>query len=234
MKICLIIPLYNESNRLNPEYFKTISDMEIDLIFVNDGSSDDTLVKLKNLSFRKHIISYKNNKGKGEAIRAGMNYAINEKYDLIGYLDSDGAFSVESVLKIIEIAKKEFLTNNKLGLIIAARVKLSGRIIIRTNGRKIVSHIIKFILSLILKNKPYDTQSGFKIIRNTNDLKNITRNKFYTKWFFDVELIEGIKKEYYVYEIPVDRWVDVSGSKLSYKMVFKILREIKILVKLYR
>lgn len=234
MKICLIIPLYNESNRLNPEYFKAISDMKIDLIFVNDGSSDDTLVKLKNLSFRKYIISYKNNKGKGEAIRAGINYAINEKYDLIGYLDSDGAFSVESVIKIIKIAKKEFITNNKLGLIIAARVNLSGREIIRTNGRKIVSHIIKFILSLILKSKPYDTQSGFKILRNTNNLKNITRNKFYTKWFFDVELIEGIKKEYYVYEIPVDRWVDVKGSKLSYKMVFKILREIKILVKLYR
>jgi len=234
MKICLIIPLYNESNRLNPEYFKAISDMKIDLIFVNDGSSDDTLVKLKNLSFRKHIITYKNNKGKGEAIRAGINYAINEKYDLIGYLDSDGAFSLESVIKIIKIAKKEFITNNKLGLIIAARVKLSGREIIRTNGRKIVSQIIKFILSLILKNKPYDTQSGFKILRNTNNLKNITRNKFYTKWFFDVELIEGIKKEYFVYEIPVDRWVDVRGSKLSYKMVFKILREIKILVKLYR
>jgi hypothetical protein len=49
-----------------------------------------------------------------------------------------------------------------------------------------------------------------------------------------VELIESIKKEYYVYEIPVDRWVDVSGSKLSYKMVFKILREIIILLKLYR
>jgi glycosyltransferase involved in cell wall biosynthesis len=234
MKICLIIPLYNESNRFNSEYFKTINDLKIDLIFVNDGSSDDTLVKLKNLSFRKHIISYKNNKGKGEAIRAGINYAIKEKYDLIGYLDSDGAFSVESVIKTIEIAKKEFMINKKLGMIIAARVKLSGREIIRTNSRKIVSSIIKIILSLILKNKPYDTQSGFKILRNTNNLKNITKNKFFTKWFFDVELIESIKKEYYVYEIPVDRWVDVSGSKLSYKMVFKILREIIILLKLYR
>ena len=90
------------------------------------------------------------------------------------------------------------------------------------------------ILSLILKNKPYDTQSGFKILRNTIELKNITKNKFFTKWFFDVELIESIKKEYYVYEIPVDRWVDVRGSKLSYKMLFKILRELKILLKLYR
>lgn len=234
MKICLIIPLYNESYRFNSEYFKTINDLKIDLIFINDGSSDDTLVKLKNLSFKRHIISYKNNKGKGEAIRAGIKYAIKEKYDLIGYLDSDGAFSVESVIKIIEIAKKEFITNKKLGMIIAARVKLSGREIIRTNSRKIVSRIIKIILSFILKNKPYDTQSGFKILRNTDNLKNITKNKFFTKWFFDVELIESIKKEYYIYEIPVDRWVDVRGSKLNYKMVFTILREIKILLKLYR
>jgi len=234
MKMCLIIPLYNESNRFNSDYFHAINIKNLDLIFVDDGSKDDTLIKINSLSFKKHVISYKENKGKGEAIRLGIKYAISKNYELIGYLDSDGAFSAGSVKKIIESAKMEYTSDSRLGMVIASRVNLSGREIIRTRSRKTISTMIKIVLSLILKNKPYDTQSGFKIIKNTNILKNTVANKFKTKWFFDIELIEAIKKKYKIYEIPVDSWKDIKGSKLDYRQTIKILNEIKIIIKLYR
>lgn len=234
MRMCIIVPLYNEGNRFNSDYFNNIKMKNLDFIFVNDGSKDDTLIKINNLSFKKHVISYKENKGKGEAIRLGIKYAISKKYQLIGYLDSDGAFSASSVIKIIESAKIEFSSDSNLGMVIASRVNLSGRKIIRTRSRKIISNIVKIILSLILTNKPYDTQSGFKIIKNTKILKDVVEKKFKTSWFFDVELIEAIRKKYKVYEIPVDNWEDIKGSKINYKQSLKILNEIKILIKLYR
>lgn len=234
MSICLIVPLYNESKRFNSDYFDSLNIKNLDLIFVNDGSNDDTLIMINNLSFKKHIISYSENKGKGEAIRLGIKYAISKKYDLIGYLDSDGSFSSSSVVKLIDQAKREFESNKDLGMIIGSRINLSGREIIRTKSRKILSIAVKIILSLIIINKPYDTQSGFKIIKNTKLLKDTVEKKFETSWFFDVELIEAIRGKYKIYEIPVDNWVDIKGSKLNYKQSIKILKEIKILIKMFR
>jgi len=234
MSICLIVPLYNESKRFNSDYFDSIYNKNLDLIFVNDGSNDDTLIMIKNLSFKKHIISYNENKGKGEAVRLGIKYAISKKYDLIGYLDSDGAFSSSSVIKLIDHAIIEFNSNKDLGMVIGSRINLSGRKIIRTKSRKIISMAVKIMLSLIIKNKPYDTQSGFKIIKNTKVLKDTVEKKFETSWFFDVELIEAIRRKYEIYEIPVDNWADIKGSKLNYKNSIKILKELKKIIKLFR
>ena len=75
MKLDIVVPCYNEEKNIE-KFFTEISyvlkDIDINIIFVNDGSSDNTLneiKKLKNVSY----ISFSRNFGKEAAIYAGLS-----------------------------------------------------------------------------------------------------------------------------------------------------------------
>ncbi len=68
----------------------------------------------------------------------------------------------------------------------------------------------------------YDSQCGAKLFRVTPALRHALSRPFFTGWVFDVELLARLKQHYAsagralesaVYELPLDRWEDVHGSK---------------------
>ena len=84
MKYTLIIPVYNEAHRLNEliESFKILNE-NIEIIIVNDGSTDSTKEILKT---RKKILKTFNmpiNEGKGSAILKGLNNSSNKNIILM-------------------------------------------------------------------------------------------------------------------------------------------------------
>lgn len=91
----LIVPCYNESDVL-PLFYNEVCgviaqcpDYRFHLIFVNDGSRDDTLAQIQKLAQddeRVKYISLSRNFGKEAAMLAGMKYAQG---DYIGILDAD-------------------------------------------------------------------------------------------------------------------------------------------------
>lgn len=92
--ITLIVPCYNEQETL-PIFYKEVSavvqDMNIDyeLIFVNDGSKDQTLAILKVLAKEdSHVfyLSFSRNFGKEAAIYAGF---CNAQGDYVAVMDAD-------------------------------------------------------------------------------------------------------------------------------------------------
>lgn len=96
-KISIIVPVYNEQDaiksfldqKLLPE-IKHISDYYVELILINDGSSDKTLPILqsyaKNNSYIK-VISFARNFGKEAALSAALIYATG---DVAIFIDADG------------------------------------------------------------------------------------------------------------------------------------------------
>ncbi len=93
MKLDIIVPLYNEEENLADFYNevkKTLSDIEYRLIFVNDGSSDNSLKVLKDLykfdKKRVRVVSFSRNFGKESAIYAGLKNS-NAEYTAI--IDAD-------------------------------------------------------------------------------------------------------------------------------------------------
>lgn len=93
-KISLVIPCYNEQDAL-PIFYREITavlsglDYEYELIFVNDGSTDGTLICLKKLAEQdSHIIylSFSRNFGKEAAMYAGFCHV---KGDYIAVIDAD-------------------------------------------------------------------------------------------------------------------------------------------------
>ncbi len=79
MSYSIIIPVHNEEDSI-PTLLKELKKFstENQIIIINDGSNDSTEYFLKESSFI-NLINFKFNKGKGEAIKAGLNFAKNEK-----------------------------------------------------------------------------------------------------------------------------------------------------------
>lgn len=94
-KISIIIPAYNEEESL-PFLFDRIeklmsnmSNYDFEILFVNDGSKDNTLKMIKNLREKDNRISYvdfSRNFGKETAMIAGLDYATG---DCVIFMDAD-------------------------------------------------------------------------------------------------------------------------------------------------
>lgn len=93
MQIDVIVPLYNEENNIEPLYnelAKVLKNIKYNVIFIDDGSSDNSLDKLKSLynkdKAKVKVISFSRNFGKESAMYAGLK-ASHAKYACI--VDAD-------------------------------------------------------------------------------------------------------------------------------------------------
>ena len=82
-KAIIIIPCFNEASRLNFNFFEAFLERpDLELLFVDDGSSDDTAARLKEWGSphpaRTTLLELSRNGGKGEAVRQGMQKAFGK------------------------------------------------------------------------------------------------------------------------------------------------------------
>src|SRR3954469_5940497 len=94
-EIVVVVPCYNESKRLDTQAFAEFarSHPNITVLFVDDGSTDDTPLILERLrqqhSSRVCTLRLSANVGKAEAVRRGMRIALRRGPLMVGYWDSD-------------------------------------------------------------------------------------------------------------------------------------------------
>ena len=112
MKLSLIIPCYNEEKNVKPLFDEVNSKFNgkienYEFVFVNDGSSDETLKNLKAIckdtEIPVKIINFSRNFGKEAAIFAGLN---NAEGDYISLIDADLQQNPEFVIQMVEILEK--------------------------------------------------------------------------------------------------------------------------------
>ncbi len=159
MKTCIIIPLYNESSRFNTNEFKSfVSSNDIQFCLINDGSNDHTKQIIEELSIslsNVYNLNIEKNKGKAEAVRLGVNYAIkNLNCNVVGYFDADFATPLSELTKLNKLFSKSHYT-----FIMGSRIKRLGANIKRYKLRHFSGRFIAtFISEYILKLPVYDTQ----------------------------------------------------------------------------
>jgi len=226
MKTGIIIPCYNEENRLNVSAFLNFITKENDfhLCFVNDGSKDDTISVLKNIQAQNpdkiSVVNMKKNAGKAAAVRAGARY-LHSRGDItfIGFIDADLSTDFEDFNDLLKTLK----TNHKLSMVFGSRAKNASKGIEKNTIRAIFSKIIKMLVFLILRLPIEDTQCGAKVFR-TKMVPILFKRSFFSRWLFDVEMFLRMKKYYgkttvinKIYEQPLHRWVHMEDSKLGLK-----------------
>ena len=221
-------------------------------LFVNDGSTDDTASVLDSLNAKDaasfQVLHLPNNVGKAEAVRAGLIQALHtaapsssdgETREIVGYWDGDLATPLSS----IDMFMKVFETVPRIDMVFGSRVALLGRDIQRHASRHYLGRVFATLSSWLLDLRIYDTQCGAKLFKASTGLQLALKERFQSRWIFDVELIarlkahrqhvlnewinvdrgqgkKGIKPSLLsktIYESPLDSWRDISGSKLSLK-----------------
>jgi len=243
MRIAIIVPCYNEQARLDVDYWRQIEDIPcLTLIFVNDGSTDETQGIIDKIcsAGRSRSVDLPVNVGKSEAVRIGLRYALGDSdsaFAGVGFIDCDGAFTISDVQRFVDIWENRCVQSS-FDAVWSARIGLSGRAVRRTNFRHYVGRIIATLVSVGLPQCPYDTQSGFKLWRKSSALMKCTEVKFRTRWFFEVELLQrwlvNEKRVMSIWEEPVESWQDVPGSKIGVGQILHVLSDLFLIKRLMR
>ncbi len=222
MKLSIVIPAYNEENRIGRTLEKYVlfsqkmkKEKNIDTEFpvVLNGCTDNTLSIVRDVQKKYaeiRIIDLKN-AGKGFAVAAGFKDAVARDNDLIGFVDADMATKPEY---FYELAQK---INDADG-IIASRYMKKSKIFPPRPGIKEWGRIIVYnpIIRLLFGMSYVDFQCGAKLFKRSV-IEAIANKLTVRQWAFDVELLHLCKTNHFtIKEIPTV-WYDQDDSKFNLK-----------------
>ena len=228
-KLSVVLPAYNEGARLFGnalEVNRAIGEFAADyeVILVNDGSSDNTFheaMRARQLD-PKHIkvISYSNNRGKGGAIKIGVQKA---KGELIAFLDSD--------LDLSPLHLRGFvceLLKNDADIVIGSKLHKESKVDYPAI-RRITSYGYYIMLKLLFRLNTKDTQTGIKLYR-ADVIKPIIKNIMTRGYAFDIEILASAAKDKRkIVEMPVEviytRNTTGSGSRIRIKDIIRMFSD---------
>jgi len=194
MKISVIIPAYNEEDNileLNKNITNTLKELDYELIYIDDGSTDKTLDKIKDISNKENIkyIAFSKNFGKDAAIYAGLK---NSTGDYICIIDAD----LQQNPKYI-ISMYEHLNNNKNTDQIAMVMKdRNNESFINKVSKKIFYKLINKLSDIEM----IDGASDFRMFRKNikNALLSLSEKNRFSKGMFSWI---GFNTEYMYYKV---------------------------------
>jgi len=207
MIISLVIPIYNEE-KIIADTIKAVKEfmaknfssdklnLDYEVIFVNDGSRDNTLEIAEAFADDKiKVVTYAENKGKGGAVRTGMLEAVG---DIIFYTDCDLAYGLDILVEAYE----NFEKNKDADILIGSRKLHKEGYESYTFMRKFASIAFYNLLKIYGGVKSSDSQSGIKGFRK-DACKKIFSMCEINGWTFDFEvLLIAQKLNMKILEIP--------------------------------
>ena len=201
-KSVILIPALNPPKEFI-QYTKDLTNNEnIDLIIIDDGSSDEYKYIFDEIRKRKNtvVLVHEENKGKGRALKTGFQYFINhyQKKDGIGIVtaDSDGQHLVKDILNI----SNELNNIEKEGFILGTRNFNLKNVPTRSRlGNKITT----FIFKLLFGKKIQDTQTGLRGL--TYDFAKECIEIPGERFEYEINmLMKAVKDEIAIKEVEID------------------------------
>ena len=192
--LSIVSPAYNEAENLSEFYSRVINatdnlNLEIEIIYVNDGSQDSTIdiiTKQRQSDNRITIIDLSRNFGKEIALTAGLDYSSGEAVIVI---DVDLQDPPELIPKLVEKWREGYDVVN------AKRIKRKGESLLK----KVMSYIyyrLLFYLSDI--NVPRDT-GDFRLL-NKNALNALLKLREKHRYMKGLFVWVGFKQKEIEYE----------------------------------
>ena len=215
-KIVIFIPAHNEEKTIDlviEDIKKIYSNSQIDILVIDDGSTDRTapLSKVKGAT----VISHPYNRGLGASTRTGMQRALEMGADIVVKIDADNQHDVKDILKVIEP-----IMNDKADVVFGSRF-LGGlkykMPFYRNIGNKFFTWLVRKLTGL----KITDGQTGlmafhkrylekFNIISDYNETQQL--------------IVDAWRKNFRIIEVPVTFRKRESGkSFISFRYPFKVI-----------
>jgi dolichyl-phosphate beta-glucosyltransferase len=210
----LVFPAYNESVRLGATLEKVLSYVsqqhwKVEIIVVNDGSTDDTAAIVAQYARRSPIVRLvqnPGNRGKGYSVRNGM---LNANGDVLLFSDADLSSPISEAPKLL--AAIESGADVAIGSRwLKAELQTERQSVLRQIFGRMYNLLLRMILGLDYK----DTQCGFKAFTRSAARMIFSAQRI-ERWGFDPELL-FLAKMYglRVAEVPVE-WGHAGASKIN-------------------
>lgn len=241
--LSLVIPAYNEEVRLpvmldtTLEYLEAWSQnprssLTYELIVVDDGSTDATVVVASEYSRRLgsdvvRVLRLRKNRGKGGAIREGMLHARG-RYALM--VDADGATDITCLERLLDAtqAAEQGSSEGSMAVGVGSRAHYEkDSVATRAWYRTVLMKGLHLLVTVLISGRIRDTQCGFKLFTR-GAIKVCFTTLHLERWGFDLEIVHvcdrlGVPMA----EVPV-RWQEVEGSKLITNKLDVVLASIGI------
>lgn len=155
MRYSVVIPVYNEEgnvlklDREIREVMKKLGDYEI--IYVNDGSNDNSLKELKKLK-GSVVINLNRNYGQATALDAGFKIAQG---DFVISMDGDGQNDPQDIPRLIQK-----LNDEELDVVCGWRKKRKDKF-----GIRVLTKIGRFVRRRFVKDDVHDTGCTLRVYR---------------------------------------------------------------------
>lgn len=149
----VLVPAYNAARHL-PELITRLRKFVCDenLLVVNDGSTDNSAEILRQAAVNH--IEFPQNRGKGAALMAGFNYAVDNRYRSVLTIDADLQHLPEEIPRF-------YALDNGHRIVIGTR-KMDLKIM--PFDRWLTNNLTSMIISIFSTQRVRDSQSGFRLI----------------------------------------------------------------------
>lgn len=222
-KALIIIPTFNEAenivNIINELVAINYDGVVIEILVVDDNSSDGTAMLVKNLNYKRvHIIERPSKLGLGTAYIRGFKFAIENNYDYVFEMDADFSHDPKAISAFLDKLKE-------YDLVIGSRYIQGIAVVNWPLSRLMISMGASYYSRMITFLPVKDVTAGFMSYR-VESLKQIDLDKVKSNGYsFQIEMkFRMWKKGFKLIEIPilfVDRRAGV--SKMSRKIVYEAM-----------
>jgi dolichol-phosphate mannosyltransferase len=218
MKVCIVIPTFNEAKNLERLVDQIFSlHPAFNIIVVDDNSPDgtgDIADALSRRYPRLHVIHRPCQAGLGSAYIEGFKLALREHADLIMEMDADFSHDPTYIARLVGASEKA-------DLVIGSRYVNGVRVEGWRFRRLLLSKLANIFVSFVMVRPVWDFTAGFRVykrkILETIDLDRISSDGY----AFQIELIYLVFKHgFKVTEVPIIFRERAHGySKISRKVV---------------
>jgi dolichyl-phosphate beta-glucosyltransferase len=210
----IVLPAYNESERIATTIEKILTFAKqrawrIEIIVVNDGSSDDTAGVVRRCASTHpevRLLQNPGNRGKGYSVRHGV---LQAQGDILLFSDADLSSPIAEAEKLFAAIA------GGADIAIGSRwVKTELQLRRQPLHRQLFGRIFNLALRLILGLQFKDTQCGFKAFTKRAAQSLFPQQKI-ERWGFDPELLYLAKRlQLRVDEVPV-AWAHREGTRIN-------------------
>lgn len=153
-RVGVLIPVYNNEKTVL-QVVESVLPFCADVIVVNDGSTDRTGTLLSKLPESVHIVSYLPNKGKGYALKAGFEKALEMGLRSVVSMDSDGQHLASDLPLFAEACQED-----EDALIVGSRSFLNPNM---PQKNSFANKFSNFWFALQTGHRLPDTQTGYRL-----------------------------------------------------------------------